>query len=162
MEFMLWLEQTSLGTFVRESPSYLGFPGFLFAHTLGLSLVVGPAVVIGIRILGMAPAIPLKPLVRLFPFMWVGFAITVMSGVGLAVADASNKLLNPILLTKLVLILFATINLWFLKKRVFDRADVGEVVDKQGRILAGSLMSLWLLVTIAGRLIAYWRAIFDV
>jgi len=160
MDILIWLEGTWIATFVRESPSILGFPTFLFAHSLGLSLAVGPCAIAAVRVLGLAPTLPLKPLGRLFPYMWIGFWLTVVSGVGLAIADASNKLVNPILLVKLVLVVVAAANMWLLDKKVF-RAPEGAGAGN-GKLMAGTLLVLWLAVTIAGRLIAYSRTIFEV
>src|SRR6266850_2776679 len=109
------LEQTALATFIRESSSLLAFPTFLCVHTLGLSLVAGVNAVVAIRVLGVASSIPLQPLQRLFPFMWVGFILSVISGAGLAIAKASTLMLNPILLVKLVLIVPAIIIMWLLE-----------------------------------------------
>src|ERR1051325_8879018 len=103
MGFLEYLEHTALATFIRESSSYLGFPTVLFAHTLGLSLLVGPSALMCMRVLGLAPGIPFQSVRRLFLFMWAGFVLTVISGLGLAVAAATTRLLNPILLVKLVM-----------------------------------------------------------
>ncbi len=163
MEFLTWIEQTGFATYVRESPSYLAFPGFLFLHTLGLSLVVGPSVIVAARILGMARVLPIEPLGRLFPYIWVGFAMTVFSGIGLAFADATNKLMNPILLTKLVLIGFATAAMWMLQKKAFRPGiSPDETTVLGSRFLAGSTLVLWFAVTVAGRLIAYSRTILNI
>src|SRR5215211_307893 len=98
MGVLEFLEQTALSTFIRESSSLLAFPTFLCVHTLGLSLLVGANTLVSIRMLGIAPTIPLQPLKRLFPFMWGGFILTVISGGGLAMAKATTLLVNPILL----------------------------------------------------------------
>jgi hypothetical protein len=125
-------------------------------------MVVGPSVIVTARILGLARIMPLEPLGRLFPFVWVGFAITVFSGIGLAVADATNKLVNPILIIKLVLILFATITTRMIQTKLFRTgADLDEPTIATGRFLAGSTLVLWFAVTVAGRLIAYSRTIFN-
>src|SRR5687767_9831580 len=116
MAFLESIEGSAIATFIRESPSYLAFPGFLFVHTLGLSLLVGPNTLVAIRILGVASNVPLQPLVRLFPYMWVGLILTVISGTGLAVATATSKFVNPILLVKLVLIVPATVIMWRMER----------------------------------------------
>src|SRR3990172_12572230 len=124
MSFLEFLEQTALATFIRESASMLGFPAFLFLHTIGLSFLVGANSVVAIRVLGMASTIPLQPLKRLFPFMWLGLVLTVVSGLGLAMAKATTLMLNPILLIKLVLIAFAVVLMFLLEKKVFPYAVV--------------------------------------
>jgi hypothetical protein len=161
MGFLTFLEQTALATFIRESSSFLGFPTFLFLHTLGLSFVVGANSIVAIRVLGVASSIPLRPMVRLFPFMWFGFVLTVISGLGLAIATATSKFVNPILLVKLVLIGFAAPIMWALEKKIFRApSDSTEGVPQGGKAMAASLLILWLFITIAGRLIAYSGTIF--
>jgi hypothetical protein len=161
MEFLKFLEETALATFIRESSSYLGFPTFLFLHTLGLSIVVGANTVVAIRVLGVASSIPLRPLVRLFPFMWIGFILTCISGIGLAIASATSKFVNPILLIKLVLVVIAGVIMRALDKKVF-RSPSGfkEAGAQEGKAMAAALLVLWLVVTILGRLIAYSSTIF--
>jgi hypothetical protein len=156
MGFLAYLEETWLATFVRESSSMLGFPTFLFMHTIGLSLIVGVNVVVAVRVLGIASGIPLQPLKKLFPFMWAGFILTVISGVALAMANATAKFVNPILLVKLVLIFIATPIMWQLERKVFSTPDGYKVVESgPGKMMAGALLVLWTLVMVAGRLIAY-------
>ena len=156
MEFLQYLEQTALATFIRESSSYLGFPTFLFMHTLGLSILVGANSIVAIRVLGVASSIPLKPMERLFPFMWAGFILTVISGLGLGIAAATTRLINPILLFKLVMIAIATPIMRVMEKRVFRGAGVLKEGDAQaGKAMAAALLVLWTIIMIAGRLIAY-------
>src|SRR5688572_33097708 len=41
MDLLLWLEESGLSTWLRESQSIMAFPFVLALHTLGLGLVVG-------------------------------------------------------------------------------------------------------------------------
>jgi hypothetical protein len=156
MGVLEFLEQSALATFIRESSSLLAFPTFLCAHTLGLSLLVGANTVVSIRMLGVASSIPLQPLRRLFPFMWGGFILSVISGGGLAMAKATTMLVNPILLTKLVLVAFAIVIMGIMEKKVF-RSPSGfkEAEPRNVRILAVAELVLWFAVMVSGRLIAY-------
>jgi hypothetical protein len=115
----IWLQETSLARFVNESPSIWGFPFFLFVHSIGLSLILGPCLIASTRVLGLARSLPMAPLVRLFPWMWLGFILTLLSGTGLAIANAQNHLTNPILLVKLGLVTLAVIDMWLLERKVF-------------------------------------------
>src|SRR5262249_22115804 len=160
MGFLEFLEQTRLATFIREGDSYLGFPTFLFMHTLGLSLVVGANSLVSIRLLGLASSIPIQPLRRLFPFMWVGFVITVLSGLGLGVAAATKRLLNPILLGKVVLVVIAGILMRMIETKIFRNPDFKEGETTQGKKMAAALLVLWVAITTMGRLIAYSATIF--
>ena len=96
MNFLLWLENSGLGVWMRESPSVWSFPMFLFMHTLGMSIVAGGATVINFALLGMWPRkSPIKPLERLFPLMWAGFVVNAITGVSIFTKDASTYGRNP-------------------------------------------------------------------
>ena len=157
--FLQLLEQTALATFIRESSSLLAFPTVLFLHTLGLSILVGINGVVAFRVLGVGSSIPLKPLTRLFPFMWIGFVLTVISGLGLAIAAATTRLLNPILLVKLVMVIAATIIMRRMETKIFRNPGANPEAG-EGKGMAAALLVLWLFVTTAGRLIAYSATIF--
>jgi hypothetical protein len=151
-DFLLSLEETALGIYIRESN--FGFAIVLTMHTIGLSFLLGANTIVAIRLLGLATAIPIKPLRLLFPFMWAGFLLAVLSGIALAVAHATTRLWNPILGVKLLLIAVAAPMMWVMQKRVSsDAAAFGN--SQSNRRLASSQLILWLLVLVAGRLIAY-------
>ena len=116
MGFLEFLE-TSLATFIRESDSFFAFAGFLCLHTLGLSLLVGVNAIVAIRLLGIAPSIPVKPLGKLFPFQWIGLVLSMVSGIGLAISRATFVFANWLLPVKLVLVVL----MW-----VLDSCGAGE------------------------------------
>lgn len=162
MGILEWMEQTRLSIFINESSSLFGFAGFLCVHTLGLSLLAGVNCVLSIRMLGVAPTIPLQPLKRLFPFMWLGFILTLLSGAGLAMARATALLTNPILIIKLVLVVIGMGIMWFMEKTVFNNpAGFNESRPGSARLLAGAEIVIWFVVLTLGRLIAYKLAIFE-
>ncbi|HYR84843.1 MAG TPA: hypothetical protein VE422_12255 [Terriglobia bacterium] len=156
MEFFHYLEQTGFAAWIRESDSIWAYPTILFLHTIGLSIVVGINSAIDLRILGLAPRLPLEPLERLFPLMWVGFWVNAASGTLLLIADASTKLANPVFYIKMGFIALAIIDVFVIRKRVFR----DPLVDKRpltanAKILAAVSLSLWLGAITAGRLMAY-------
>ena len=160
MGILEFLEQTALSTFVRESSSLLAFPTVLCLHTLGLSLVTGANSLVAVRLLGVASGIPLPPLKRLFPFMWAGFILSIISGAILAMAKATTLMLNPILLVKLVLLVFAAVLIWIMQKKTFSPEALENAKPGNGKMVAAALLILWTLVMTAGRLIAYSGTIF--
>jgi hypothetical protein len=166
MGFLEWLELTGPATFVRESPSMWGYPTFLFAHTLGLSIVVGTSSVIAARVLGLASGIPMAPLARLFPLIWGGFVLNTISGVGLWIADAVNKTLPgdgrqaPIYLLKLLFVTMGAICMVMLKRKVFSNPEAtASSPPPEAEFIAMALLLCWLLAMIAGRLIGYYSAV---
>lgn len=117
-------------------------------------MVVGAIGIVDLRVLGYGRALPMHRLsAALTPIALAGFAIMVVSGVLLFVADAKALAGSPIFLTKLGLIALAGLNA--LAFRVgWRRLDDDPPVS--AKVLAGVSLALWLTVVIAGRLIAYF------
>ena len=156
MSVLFWLESTAIGTFVREHPSLLAYPTFTVFHTVGLAIVVGLSAVVAARTVGFAPSIPLAPLNKLFPVIWFGFGINLLSGGGLAAAAATTTIPNPMFLAKITFVIAAVVVMRMLQVRVFRNPEVdSKPLEGQAKILAGSLLVLWLFAMIAGRLIGY-------
>lgn len=155
MGFAETLQNTAFARWVGESGSLLGYPTILFLHTIGLATLAGLNASINLRILGVARAVPLSPLVRFYPTMWVALAVTTASGLALLVADATTKLGQTIFYVKLLFVVLAVVTLQLLKTRVLTQAAVDERLPGNARMLAVTSMIFLLGATIAGRLIAY-------
>ena len=154
--FLNTLEQSGLSTWLRESPSVFGFYFILVFHTIGLALVVGPNAAIDLRLLGIAPNIPLPPLKSWFTLMWLGLAINVTSGILLVLAYPSKAFTNPDFYFKLTLIGFAVWTLQRMKRQVFDDSSLSEAAMlARGKVLAVWSLVFWAGVITAGRLLAY-------
>jgi len=149
-QFLNTLEQSGLSTWLRESESLFGFYFVLVFHTIGLALVVGPNAAIDLRLLGVAPDIPLPPLKTWFNVMWLGLAINFTSGIFLVLAYPSKAFTNPDFYIKLTLVGFAVWILLRMKRQVFD-----EGLLARGKTLALWSLVLWLGVITSGRLLAY-------
>ena len=156
MGFYEMLEQTGLGTFIRESPSLWGWPGFLTGHTLGMAILVGLNAAVNLRILGFAPQLPLAPMARLFPFMWFGFALNTATGVGLFMSEATRKGYSLIFGAKLIFVALAVVVLVLLRRQVFrDPGASGAGVPPRAKFLAAASLVLWLAAIFTGRMMAY-------
>jgi hypothetical protein len=152
-EFFLSLEETGVGIYMRESN--FGFPTALTVHTLGLCFLIGANFIVAARVLGIASTIPLKPLRRVFPLMWVGLLLLAVSGLAVGIAHASTRLLNPIMGIKFLAILIAAPLMWMMQKK-FDDPRLSEGALAQDlRMLAALQMVLWMAVLVMGRLLAY-------
>jgi hypothetical protein len=160
MDFFRWIENTGFSTWVRESPSVWAFPTVLLIHTIGMGLVVGVNAGIDLRILGLAPKLPLSPMEKYFPILWTGFWMNAVTGVVLLAQDASTKMINPDFYLKMVFIALAVVNVQMLRKRVFR----DPLVDKRPpstnvKILAVTSLIFWLGAITTGRLLAYVGAV---
>jgi hypothetical protein len=156
MDLLIAMENSALGTWVRESPSIWGYPTVLFLHTLGLGILVGFSTLIDLRLLGVASDMPISPMKKFFPLMVAGFWISALSGTALFFADATTMLLNPFFILKLTLIALAIANIQMIRMKVFRDPQLDAVpVPVSGKILAGTSMLLWAGVITTGRLTAY-------
>ena len=122
MNFLLWLEGLPLSIWIRESGSLLAFPTFLFVHTLGMAMMAGGALVIALALLGLWPQRSIKPLESLYPFMWLGFAVNLVTGIALFCADASTRGINPDFYIKMLCVIGGVVLVARTRRRVFDQA----------------------------------------
>jgi len=156
MDFIAWLQQSAVMDWFRESGSLWGYPFVLFLHTIGLASVAGLNGAIDLRVLGVAPKIPLASLTRFFSLIWAAFAVTAASGTILLIADAQTKLSSPVFYVKMVFVALALVNLHLLKTRVFRDPQIDtRPVSSQAKFLSISSLVLWVAATTAGRLMAY-------
>src|SRR5262245_26605580 len=119
MDFLRYIEESGFSQWVVGSSSVFAFPTVLLLHTIGMGVVVGINAGIDLRILGLAPALPLAPLEKYFPLLWIAFYINAATGLILLGADATTKLRNPDFYVKMGFIVLAVINLRMLRNRVF-------------------------------------------
>jgi hypothetical protein len=154
--FLQTIEETGFSTWLRESESPFAFYFILLFHTFGLALLVGANVVVDLRLLGVARAIPLAPLRRLFGIMWIGFAMNAVTGILLVIAYPTKSLTNIDFYIKLALIGFAVWVMQQLKSRVFEDTSLSEeAMTARGATLAKWSLILWFGAITAGRLLAY-------
>lgn len=155
-EWLVWLESTAVSTWVRESGSLWAYPLVLTMHTVGMSLLVGASAVIDLRLLGVAPWVPLGPLAVVFRALWTGAAISAISGLLLFGADASTKGATTVFFVKLAFIAGGLVVAWRLA-RVFGGGADADVAASQSltRWLAVLSLLLWTAAITAGRFMAY-------
>lgn len=155
MELLTSLEQSGFATWFRESPSVWAYPTILTLHTLGLGVLVGGSAVLDLRLLGFAPAIPLPPLERLFPAMWIGFWVNALSGAVLFTGDATGKGTTRLFMAKLAIVAAGVLVLVALRRTVYGRRAEVAAVTTTSRALAAVSLVLWFLAIVTGRYMAY-------
>jgi hypothetical protein len=152
------IESSGFAAWVRESPSIFAYTSILALHAIGLALIVGINTVVALRLLGFAPGLPIAPLRKLFPWMYVGFTVNALSGVALLAANMSTILGNWMFGLKLGFIALAMVNLELTRAQVFDAPSVslsGELVLRRARVFAINSLVLWGLAIVSGRLTSY-------
>ena len=155
--FLIWLESTPLHEWIVESPSLLAFPGILALHAIGMGFAAGLSAVIDLRILGVAPAVPLNEMRRFLPILWAGFWLNAASGVLLLIGYPTKALTNPVFYLKLTLIAVAMVLVKRISGQLIRDAHQGDsmVISTGLRRLAMVSLACWAGAVTAGRLLAY-------
>jgi hypothetical protein len=152
VDFLRALETSGFSVWVRESGSLWSFPGILLVHTYGMGIMVGVILAVDLSILGFVPALPLAPLQKFFPIVWIAFWLNAITGTILLAADATTKLTNPDFGVKMAFIVLAVINQRMIQKRLFGEKASPPAT---GKALAWMSIVCWLGAITAGRLLAY-------
>jgi hypothetical protein len=157
MEFLSWLEGGSIATWVRESLSLWAYPTIVAFHAIGLAFLVGTNVALNLRVLGVAPRVPMTALRGAFPIMWAGLAINAFTGVLLITTAATKFMPNPIFLVKLAFVTLAIVTLVMMKNRLFggESQAGGKALRFSPETLAYTSFAFWFGAIVMGRLTAY-------
>ena len=116
--------------------------------------LAGATAAVDLRVLGIARAIPLSALQRLFPVMWAGFWMNFVTGTMLFGADATHKAAMPMFGIKLALVAVGMATIVLLRRRITNDTPA---VPPGGAAQRLALLSLvvWTATISAGRLLAY-------
>jgi len=160
VDFFVWLKETAFGTAVRESLWI--YPAFEIAHLIGIALLVGGIAMTDLRLIGLSRQLPITLTARhMLPWVWVGFALAVISGLSLFSGFATDYIVNDAFRIKLLLLVVAGINAALFHARVYRNvAAWNENTPSPFAARAFAVISivLWLSIITAGRLIAYTGA----
>ena len=148
MDFLLWIEESSIGIFIRES--LWGYPIVLSSHAVGMATVMGVVVALNMRVLGFAKAISIDAFDKLFIIGWLGFALNLISGLILFTGNASYYTFQGSFQLKLAFILIGGVLMKVLMN--FIRQDKSTV---QIKLISAICLASWFGGIITGRLMAY-------
>lgn len=144
------LEHSGLGRTLRGS-LWL-FPAVETLHILGFAILVGAIVTFDARVVAARPGLDLAGWQRaVLPVARLGFLLALPMGLLLFTVEATAYWANPMFRAKLVLLLLALGNI-VLWHRLAARSGWPSA---RVRWSAAVSLLLWLLVVVAGRLIAY-------
>jgi hypothetical protein len=120
-------------------------------HVLGLGLLLGPVLLMDLKLLGAFPALPTAPFVHAVrPFAVAGLVLLLLSGPVLFAADAVALAGLGTFRLKLALVALGLAN-----ALAFARVDAGRPLRPVARAMAVASLVLWTGAAIAGRWIAY-------
>lgn len=155
MSFLTWLEASGLGEWVRAS--LVGYPLMIACHAIGMAIMVGLALGLDMRLLGLFQGIPYKALNRFLVIAWAGFALNFLSGTGLFAAQATTYIRDGTFLLKMALVFAGVITSAVLQSAVNRNSEgwSGNGAPARVRLIAAGSAVCWVGATIVGRLIAY-------
>ena len=153
-----WLEQSSVGESVRMTPFL--YPMLESLHILGIALLVGPALAVDLRLLGVGRGVlPVTVVFRyLLPMSHTGFGLVALTGAAMFTGIALAVTSSPAAPWKLGLIVLAGVNIVILHSGVYRTVkdwDLHARTPLRAQVAALVSASSWTGVIIAGRLLAY-------
>jgi hypothetical protein len=151
MEFLFSLEDSVLGMII--SSSIWGYPIALSLHALGMGVVVGISVMLALRILGFADAIPISAITPYWRLAKAGFLVNLLSGTALFFGSASTLAENWAFLAKIGMLIVSLI----LTYRMVQASMLDNTggISSRHRILAIIALCAWAATIFFGRLIGY-------
>ncbi len=160
-EFCRWLGDTPWSVGLRESIWI--YPIVETAHVLGLALFAGLAVMLDLRLIGLAfRGVPVTQFfARVAPWMWAGFTLMVISGALLFSSDPVRLQGNVFFAIKLLLIALAGLNAAVFHVTTYRSVaawDVAAAPPPRARLAGLLSLTLWAAVISLGKLIAYARS----
>jgi hypothetical protein len=153
--FLIWLEESGLGEWVRSST--IGYPMMIACHAIGMAIMVGLALALDMRLLGWFQGIPYTALNRFLGIAWVGFTINFLSGAALFTTQATSYVTDGTFLLKMGFV-FAGVIAAVLLQSAINRDSAGwRSATAPGGIRFIAVVSIicWVGATVTGRLIAY-------
>jgi Family of unknown function (DUF6644) len=156
--FFEWLGNTSWSIAFHES-RYV-FLLVLMMHVLTLSVFVGTALMIDLRLLGKTMTdVPVSQVMtRLMPWTEAGFLVMIVTGALLFYAAPIARYENIFFRVKMAALAMAVMNMWLFRRNVYRRVgewDIDPVPPRRVRMVGALSLLLLALIITAGRMMAY-------
>jgi hypothetical protein len=149
------LEASPVGAWMRGST--WAYPIVNLVHLLGLTLLIGPILLLDLRLLGAGRRVALPDVSSaLTPWAVAGLLLLISSGALMFSADASTLVRDSLLQFKLCCIAFGLANALAFRRLWTSRLPSWDLQPPIiGRLQAGLSLTLWLAAGTLGRLLAY-------
>jgi hypothetical protein len=156
--FLQWLHDTQLSTTMRES--IWAEPLVETIHVLTLTLFLGFAVLLDLRLLGVClrRRKASEVLQQLNPFLFVGFAIMIASGLLLFTGDPPAFWGTMFFKVKMIFLVLAGLNVLIFNATIGRKVaewDMALKTPPAAKVAAIVSIVLWVAIIAAGRAIAY-------
>jgi len=157
--FCQWLEQTSLSQLIQSLAWIV--PTVQTVHILAISAVAASALMINLRLIGIAGADQSVQRVarRFLPVIWWAMPVLLASGAVMIIGEPARSLQNPVFQLKMLLVVTALALTGTLHVRL-DRdpawGESGHIGRAAALWTAAASLALWTGIVFAGRWIAYF------
>ena len=152
-----WLEDSSWAVAIRQSTWI--YPALEIVHITGIVVLVGPALMFDLRLLGFAKKLPIATLGdHLLQWSRRGLILVVPSGLMLFISNASTLGYDPVFWLKMLLLLVAGLNALVFHRftfRVKNSSNEIMAISTGSKLAAIISIIVWLSVITCGRLLAY-------
>jgi uncharacterized membrane protein len=152
-----WLQNLPWASGIKHSSWQ--FPVIESIHSLALGVMLWPAAILDLRLLGwVMRRRPVSQVAAQFlPWTWTGFVLMVLTGVLLFAAEAVKCYNSPFFRVKVILLGVAGLNALIFHQTVFrDMAawDEGATIWR-AKLAGGCSLAVWIGVVAMGRALAY-------
>lgn len=153
-----WLQDTNIGTSIRES--IWTFPIIESTHVLALSLSVGTLLWMDLRLTGLAlKGQSMTKVTRsVLPWSIVGFTIMFVTGILLFWCQAVKAYSSIFFTIKIIALILAGLNALLYHTTIYRKMaewDKLPVPPARARMAGYCSMALWIIVIVCGRTMAY-------
>ena len=150
-----WIENTAIGTAIRES-TWL-FPFIEAGHLLALALMGGAVLIVDLRMMGWGMRrLSAAQISRdVHPWLVASLLGLIVTGILLFMSEATKCYFNPAFWVKMGFLVAATLYTFTVRQRV-ALAGGAEVDPTKARIVSMVSIVLWSGVGIAGRAIGFY------
>jgi len=153
-----WLARPAIMAMLLESIWF--YPLVESAHVLVITIFLGLNVMLDLRTLGLSfRRVPASEVAsHILPWVAPAGLITLVTGMPLFLTDPSRFAANPFFLVKASALVLAVVNLLVFHAGVYSRVgewDCASRPPRAARVAAVFSLTLWAIVLIASRLVAY-------
>jgi uncharacterized membrane protein len=153
-----WLQNLPWASGIKHSDWQ--FPVIESIHSLALAVMLWPAAILDLRLLGVVMnKRPVSQVVSQFqPWVWTGFITMILTGATLFCAEAVKCYHSPFFRIKVVLLAVAGVNALAFHKTVFRNVEAWDAdipTPLRAKLAGACSLAVWIGVVAMGRGLAY-------
>ncbi len=158
LDFCQWLQSLPWASGVKHSSWQ--FPVVESIHSLGLAVMLWPAAILDLRLLGLVMRRRPVSLVasQFLPWVWTGFISMILTGVILFASEAVKCYQSPFFRTKILLLAAAGLNALVFHTTIFRTVaawDDRQSTPWRAKLAGACSLTVWIGVVAMGRALAY-------